>query len=43
VNPTQLPLSAAGSHLVGLAQPAPVLRGTDSCAQGITFGVAFRY
>jgi hypothetical protein len=43
VNPTQLPLSAAASQLIGPARPVPVLRDTDFWAQGINFGVEFRY
>ena len=43
VNPTQLPLSTAAPLLTGLARPAPVLRDTDFWAQGINFGLEFRY
>jgi hypothetical protein len=43
VNPTQLPVSATAPHLIGPARPAPVLRDTDFWAQGISFGVEFRY
>jgi hypothetical protein len=43
VNPTQLPLSAAAPVLTGPARPAPVLRDTDFWAQGISFGLEFRY
>jgi hypothetical protein len=43
VNPTQLPVSGMAQHLVGPARPAPVLRDTDFWAQGISFGVEFRY
>jgi hypothetical protein len=43
VNLTQVPGSATASHLIGPARPAPVLRDTDFWAQGISFGVAFRY
>jgi hypothetical protein len=43
VTPTQLPMSAAAPVLTGPARPAPVLRDTDFWAQGISFGVEFRY
>jgi hypothetical protein len=43
VNPTQLPRSATAPLLSGPARPAPVLRDTDFWAQGISFGVEFRY
>jgi hypothetical protein len=43
VNPTQLPLSTTAPQLTGPARPAPVLRDTDFWAQGISFGVEFRY
>jgi hypothetical protein len=43
VNPTQLPVSAAAPALIGPARPAPVLRDTDFWAQGINFGLEFRY
>jgi hypothetical protein len=43
VNPSQFPQSAAVPQLIGPARPAPVLRDTDFWAQGINFGVEFRY
>jgi hypothetical protein len=43
VNPTQLPVSAAAPLLTGPARPVPLLRDTDFWAQGISFGVEFRY
>jgi hypothetical protein len=43
VNPTQLPMSAAAPQLSGLARPATVFADTDFWAQGIHFGLEFRY
>jgi hypothetical protein len=43
VNPTQLPLTTATPLFTGTARPAPVLRDTDFWAQGVNFGMEFRY
>ncbi len=43
VNPTQLPTTGMSPQLIGPARPAPVLRDTDFWAQGVNFGVEFRY
>jgi hypothetical protein len=43
VNPSQLPSAGGTPMLVGAARPAPVLRDTDFWAQGINFGLEFRY
>jgi hypothetical protein len=43
VNPTQLPRVPGPPQLVGPARPAPELADTTFWAQGINFGVAFRY
>lgn len=43
VNPTQLPSIDGPGTLVGPARPAPLLRGSDFWAQGLNFGLEFRY
>lgn len=43
VNPTQLPSAAGFGPLVGPATPAPRFEHSDYWAQGIAFGLAFRY
>ena len=43
VNLTLLPASAVFGPLAGPAQPAALFRQTDFWAQGIDFGLAFRY
>jgi hypothetical protein len=43
LNPTQLPVTAAAPHLIGPARPVPLFSDTDFWAQGISFGVEFRY
>jgi hypothetical protein len=43
VNLSQLPSSAGPGTLVGPARPAPLFRDTDFWAQGISFGLEFRY
>jgi hypothetical protein len=43
VNPTQVPSSQAFGVAVGPAQPRSDLRSTDFWAQGLNFGLEFRY
>jgi hypothetical protein len=43
LNPTQFPVSGATSGLVGPARPAPIVANTDFWAQGVNFGLEFRY
>ena len=43
VNPTQLPLTRPAGGLIGAARPTPFLERTDFWAQGVNFGVEFRF
>jgi hypothetical protein len=43
INPTQIPTNMGAGTLVGPARPAVNLRDTDFWAQGVNFGVEFRY
>jgi hypothetical protein len=43
VNPTQLPTTSLTPQLVGAPRPQPLFRDTDFWAQGVSFGLEFRY
>jgi hypothetical protein len=43
LNPSQLPTSQSAVVATGAAQPSFLFRDTDFWAQGISFGLEFRY
>jgi len=43
IDVSQIPNSGLNATPTGLLRPAPLVRATDFWAQGITFGVEFRY
>jgi hypothetical protein len=43
LNPTLFPTTSPGAPVTGPLRPVPVLRDTDFWAQGVNFGLEFRY